>query len=208
MVSGEVKGVSDHRKRGGAGAPRTGSEILDEKRAAFSAVRGPELGAALAVVSREEETPVHDEERFREGLAATQARERAATTTMTGPHRDDFDLLIDHVDMGTFASRGESRTLALTLRLAEAGYLARVRQEAPIVLLDDVLSEMDASRRQRVLEQVCQYQQVLITTTDQDLVRDFFGPTARYYQVLGGRVCAIPNGQMNSSGLLTPGGLG
>lgn len=145
------------------------------------------------------------EERFREALAAAQPRERATGATVIGPHRDDFNLLLDHVDMGTFASRGQARTLALTLRLAEAGYLARVRQEAPIVLLDDVLSEMDSSRRQRVLEQVCQYQQVLITTTDLDLVRDFFGPSAVYYQVQEGRVCAIPTGQANSTGLPTPG---
>ncbi|MCH8280537.1 MAG: DNA replication/repair protein RecF [Chloroflexi bacterium] len=148
------------------------------------------------------------EERFREALAAAQARERATGATVIGPHRDDFNQLLDQVDMGTFASRGQARTLALTLRLAEAGYLARVRQDAPIVLLDDVLSEMDSSRRQRVLEQVCQYQQTLITTTDLDLVRDFFGPSAVYYQVQGGRVCAVPSGQTNSAGLGTPGGLG
>ena len=139
------------------------------------------------------------EERFREALAAAQARERATATTVIGPHRDDFDMVLDHVDMGTFASRGQARTLALTLRLAEAGYLAQVRQEAPIVLLDDVLSEMDASRRRRVLEQVCQYQQTLITTTDLDLVRDFFGQSAVYYQVQGGRVCAVPSGRVNSA---------
>ena len=128
------------------------------------------------------------EERFRQSLAASQQRERAVATTTVGPHRDDFDILLGQVDMSTFASRGQARTLALTLRLAEAAYLASVRVEAPIVLLDDVLSEMDDSRRRRVLEKVSQYQQALITTTDVGLVRDFFGPGATYYKVDGGDV--------------------
>ena len=128
------------------------------------------------------------ETRFREELASVQARERATATTVVGPHRDDFDLLIEGVDMGTFASRGQARTLALTLKLAEAAYLADTRSEGPLVLLDDVLSEMDSLRRRRVLEQTAQYQQILITTTDLDLVAGYFGDRASYFEVQGGLV--------------------
>ena len=128
------------------------------------------------------------ETRFREELASVQARERATATTVVGPHRDDFDLLIDGVDMGTFASRGQARTLALTLKLAEAAYLTDTRSEGPMVLLDDVLSEMDSIRRQRVLEQTAQYQQILITTTDLELVVGYFGDRASYFEVCGGSV--------------------
>ncbi|MCH8898216.1 MAG: DNA replication/repair protein RecF, partial [Chloroflexi bacterium] len=90
-----------------------------------------------------------------------------------------------------FASRGEARTLALTLRLAEASYLSAARGDEPVVLLDDVLSEMDPARRQRVLEKVGRYQQSLITTTDIDLVRGHFGSAASYFRVEGGRVTAL-----------------
>ena len=128
------------------------------------------------------------ETRFREELASVQARERATATTVVGPHRDDFDLLIEGVDMGTFASRGQARTLALTLKLAEAAYLADTRAEGPMVLLDDVLSEMDSLRRRRVLEQTAQYQQILITTTDLELVAGYFGDRASYFEVQGGSV--------------------
>ena len=93
--------------------------------------------------------------------------------------------------MGTFASRGQARTIALTLRLGEAAYLSSVRKEAPIILLDDVLSEMDSSRRLRVMEQVTQYQQTLITTTDLEPVRNFFGPAASYFRVGEGKVCRV-----------------
>ena len=96
--------------------------------------------------------------------------------------------MINDLDMGTFASRGQARTLALALRLAEASYLASVRSERPIVLLDDVLSEMDAERRHRVLEKTGEYEQTLITTTDLEPMQQFFGPAAKYFQVTGGGV--------------------
>ena len=140
------------------------------------------------------------ESRFRQSLSAFRQRELATSMTVVGPHRDDFKLLVNGMDMGTFASRGQTRTLALTLRLAEVAYLAAVRGEGPIVLLDDVLSEMDAGRRRRVLEKVVQYQQVLITTTDLDLVRDFFGPKATYFQVGGGGVAPLSDDSGSAEG--------
>ena len=57
------------------------------------------------------------------------------------------------------------------------------------MLLDDVLSEMDASRRRRVMEETARYQQTLITTTDVDLVRDYYGSSAGYFRVENGKVC-------------------
>ena len=125
---------------------------------------------------------------FREVLESRRARELATGNTAVGPHRDDFRLVVDGVNMGTFASRGQARTLALTLRLAEASYLSQVRREEPVVLLDDVLSEMDEQRRTRVLEKVAGYGQSLITTTDLDLVRRFFGDGATYLRVGNGKV--------------------
>ena len=146
----------------------------------------PSVPVPVSVSGAEAEAEL--ETRFREELASVQARERATATTVVGPHRDDFDLLIDGVDMGTFASRGQARTLALTLKLAEAAYLADTRSEGPMVLLDDVLSEMDSLRRRRVLEQTTQYQQILITTTDLELVAGYFGDRASYFEVQGGSV--------------------
>ncbi len=131
------------------------------------------------------------EESYRQALAAAFQRERAQVATAVGPHRDDFNLTIDGVDMGTFASRGQARTLALTLRLAEAEVLTAVRGESPIVLLDDALSEIDSFRRTRVLEKASQYQQVLITTTDLEQVLEYFGVAATYHSVTGGQV--LPN---------------
>ena len=131
------------------------------------------------------------EDGFREALAAARGRERATAATAVGPHRDDFGMSIEQVDMGIYASRGQARTLALTLKLSEAAYLTAARSDGPLVLLDDVLSEMDASRREKVLGKANQYQQALITTTDVDLVRDYFGGDATYFQVEAGVVSPV-----------------
>ena len=108
--------------------------------------------------------------------------------TAVGPHRDDFKLLVNDVDMGIYGSRGQARTIALAMRLAEVAYLASIRGEGPIVLLDDVLSEMDSFRRNRVLDKALQYQQVIITTTDLEMIQNGTLPNATYYEVQSGNV--------------------
>ena len=127
-------------------------------------------------------------ESYQEALRTVQARERATAATAAGPHRDDFDIIGNGVDMRAFASRGQARSLALALRLAEAETLSAVRGRRPLLLLDDALSEMDAARRRRVLEKAADYPQVMITTTDVEQVSGFFGETAAYFRVEDGRV--------------------
>ena len=128
------------------------------------------------------------EREFAAALEASRRKERSSGSTLVGPHRDDFRLLVNDVDMRTYGSRGQCRTLALTLRLAESSYLSADRGEGPIVLLDDVLSEMDSFRRERVLEKALQYQQVIITTTDLEPFLRSPISGASYLQVEGGKV--------------------
>ena len=127
-------------------------------------------------------------EGYREALQEVAGREQATAATAVGPHRDDFDISVNGVDMRAFASRGQARTLALALRLAEAETLSAARGTGPLLLLDDALSEMDASRRVRVLEKASAYPQVMITTTDPEQVSGFFGARATYFSVDGGEV--------------------
>ena len=102
---------------------------------------------------------------FLKGLEASREREIRLGSTALGPHRDDFQLRVNNVDMGVYSSRGQARTLALTLRLAEAQYLTAYKGE-PLLLLDDILSELDERRRAQVLERVLEYVQSAITATD------------------------------------------
>ena len=125
---------------------------------------------------------------FREELKKSAAREQATAVTAVGPHRDDIMILANGLFANSFASRGEARTIALAMRLAEAEYLSQTRGDDPIILLDDVFSEMDAPRRERVLQKVASYRQALITTTEIEPARAHFGDSAAYFHVGNGEV--------------------
>ena len=125
---------------------------------------------------------------FRRQLQQQASRESATGVTAVGPHRDDFIIVANGFLASDFASRGEARTIALALRLAEAEYLSRIRADDPIILLDDVFSEMDKQRRERVLFKASGYRQALITTTDVEPVRAHFGEDATYFRVADGTV--------------------
>ena len=86
--------------------------------------------------------------------------------TVYGPHRDDFEIMINNIDAAKYASRGQCRTIVLSMKLAEANYLMNYRKQEPILLLDDILSELDSSRRRKILEKATEYQQCFITSTD------------------------------------------
>lgn len=125
---------------------------------------------------------------FQRELQRVMAREQATGVTAVGPHRDNFATYVNGLDAVSFASRGEARTIALALRLAEAEYLAEVRGDDPVILLDDVFSEMDDRRRERVLQKVARYRQTLVTTTDVGPVREALGDSAAYFRVSDGTV--------------------
>lgn len=105
-----------------------------------------------------------------ESLHDRRRREVAQGVTVTGPHRDDLRILLNGMDVGAYASRGQCRTVVLSMKLAEAGYLKARRGQEPILLLDDVLSELDVDRREHVLDQAAQYEQSIITTAQVDSV--------------------------------------
>lgn len=98
--------------------------------------------------------------------------------TAYGPHRDDFTLELDAHLANETASRGEVRTLLLALKLIEMTILEQERDQAPLLLLDDVFSELDGTRR-RALTEVLATHQTFITTTDADLVVQHFTDTCQ-----------------------------
>jgi DNA replication and repair protein RecF len=87
--------------------------------------------------------------------------------SLVGPHRDEFVFQINKLDARSFASQGQHKTLLVALKLAEFYYLKERCNETPILLLDDVLSEMDGRRSQRLLEATAELGQVFITSTDE-----------------------------------------
>ncbi len=121
-------------------------------------------------------------------LRAVRAREVAQGVTVIGPHRDDLDIALDGQPAGAFASRGQARSIALALKLAEAAVVTGSAGRKPILALDDVLSELDATRRRLVLDGVCGYDQVLLTTADFGLIDDTYLANAIKFAVRDGTV--------------------
>jgi DNA replication and repair protein RecF len=80
-------------------------------------------------------------------LAQSRGRERACRLTLVGPHRDELALQIDDRPVTQFGSEGQKRTLAIALKMAQAEYLGGVHGVPPVLLIDDVMGELDAQRR-------------------------------------------------------------
>lgn len=113
-------------------------------------------------------------ETFLAYLRQVRAEEINRGVTLVGPHRDDFHFLVDGIDMTLYGSRGQQRTAALSTKLAEVSLMQQTTGETPVLLLDDVMSELDAERRKQVIKVVDQAGQALLTTTDwEDYEADF-----------------------------------
>ena len=130
-------------------------------------------------------------EQLRDALDERRGREIAQGMTVCGPHRDDFELLVDGMEAAAYASRGQSRTAVLSMRLAEAQHLKDRQGQEPVLLLDDVLSELDASRREHVLRRAVRYEQCFVTTSDPASASDALLANATRLTVQDGRVQII-----------------
>lgn len=128
------------------------------------------------------------QEAFRARLRSMQSEEIVRGMTLSGPHRDDLLFLNGQIDLRTYGSRGQQRTAVLALKLAEVALMARVTGEQPILLLDEVMSELDASRRQYLSQQIAQVEQSLVTTTDLDALTPDVLKLAAVYSVSQGRL--------------------
>lgn len=129
--------------------------------------------------------------RMIKALSNLRNREIGAGATLVGPHRDDVTVEIDGLPADSFASRAQQRTAALSLRIAEASYLRRALGDDPIVLLDDVLSELDTRRRRGVLEFLDTFQQVVVTTAEPDRVREVMTRASGRFIVTAGAITRV-----------------
>ncbi|MEG4589681.1 DNA replication/repair protein RecF [Microcoleus sp. MOSTC5] len=102
---------------------------------------------------------------FLEKIQKRAIAEQFQGTTLVGPHRDDIIFTINSTPARQYASQGQQRTLVLALKLAELQLIEEVVGEAPLLLLDDVLAELDLSRQNQLLETIQERFQTLITTT-------------------------------------------
>ncbi|GAC1433646.1 MAG: DNA replication/repair protein RecF [Ktedonobacteraceae bacterium] len=103
---------------------------------------------------------------YLEQLREVRKKEILQGVCLLGPHRDDLEFVANSINMLTYGSRGQQRTVALATKLAELTYMRDSTGDEPILLLDDVFSELDHRRREYLLQQVREHQQVFLTATD------------------------------------------
>ncbi len=127
-----------------------------------------------------------------EKLAKTNGREVVAATTLIGPHRDDFEILLEGRNLAHYGSRGEQRTATLAFKLAQLEYMAKLLGKRPILLLDDVFSELDADHRAHVVEIVSK-QQTIIATVELENIPQSFLDQARILKVENGKIKLVAN---------------
>lgn len=125
---------------------------------------------------------------FKERLMEIRQDEIARGQTLIGPHRDEVRFLANGIDLGTYGSRGQVRTTMLSMKMAEVSWMHQRTGEYPVLLLDEVLAELDPTRRLDLQERLVESEQALLTTTDLDLFTADFKKNAAHWQVEQGTI--------------------
>lgn len=125
-----------------------------------------------------------DEQYFLSVLEKNKDREIELGFSLIGPHRDDFDFYINGMEMKLYSSQGQIRTAILSLILSESDIICDMFGEHPIILLDDIMSELDEERRKYLLSKI-KDKQVIITCTDKE---DFKSDKVKFFHIQNGKI--------------------
>ena len=123
---------------------------------------------------------------FYDALSSARDVDRKMKTTTKGPHRDDISLKIGDMDIRTFGSQGQQRTAALSLKLSEITVMEKKIKDRPVLLLDDVLSELDRDRQNFLLSSIKDIQTMITCTGLDEFVRNNFHADSVFHVVRGG----------------------
>ncbi|TME69978.1 MAG: DNA replication/repair protein RecF [Chloroflexi bacterium] len=147
---------------------KVATEIVDARAKAVSELEpvAARCHRQIAVGERLEIRYIGPPENLAQAVQNSLAEDLRRGTTSIGPHRDDLLVLLDGQDARSFASQGQQRTAVVSLKLAEAALIEARTGERPVLLLDDVLSELDGERRAALLNEVAGGGQVIITSVE------------------------------------------
>lgn len=154
---------------------RYGSEVIRRRRE-FTSQIAEIVGRTHAGISGGEESlrvsyePNVTEEEFAEKLRRMRPRDLGARATLSGPHHDDLKFEIGGIDVRRFGSQGQQRTAALSLKLAEIELVKMRTGDSPVLLLDDVLSELDTKRQVHLLAEIRNVQTIVTCTGLDDFI--------------------------------------
>ena len=126
-------------------------------------------------------------EEFEKKLQYSQEKDIKLKQTTVGPHRDDFSFIVENVDIRKFGSQGQQRTAALSLKLSEIELVKKITKDTPILLLDDVLSELDSNRQNYLLNSIGDIQTIITCTGLEEFVNNRF-EINRVYKVENGNI--------------------
>ena len=163
-------------------------EAIQQRRRAYLERLGPLACSNYAELSHgAERMELHYAAQFEPGgladlLRARQSEELRAGQSLCGPHREDIELLLDGQPAKVFASQGQQRSVVLSLKMAEAAAAAAITGEHPVLLLDDVLSELDDGRKQYLLTRMRE-KQTFVTSCDDTA---FLKTDGEVYRMNGG----------------------
>ncbi len=131
--------------------------------------------------------PVDDDESlkdaFKRELNKKMNKEIERGYTLCGPHRDDLKLEVNGEDVRKYGSQGQQRTVALALKLSELEFMKSESGEYPVLLLDDVFSELDSRRRELLMEFIGSRVQTFLTTTDRVLAEEVTADEKHFYKI-------------------------
>ena len=160
---------------------RNGKVIQEKRERTFEEI-GPvilENGKILGERNTEVEVMYKKNEINEDRLEEYKNKEIAAMTTLIGPHRDDFEILFNGHDVSNFGSRGEQRSCVLALKIGEVKFIKNKKSDSPVLLLDDIFSELDDKHQKAVLGTI-EDKQTIITSTS---TPNFLGSDLQFFKL-------------------------
>lgn len=124
---------------------------------------------------------------FEEKMKKSQERDIRTKMTSVGPHRDDFSFIVNGIDIRKYGSQGQQRTAALSLKLSEIELVKKITKDTPVLLLDDVLSELDSNRQNYLLNSIGDIQTIITCTGLDEFINNRF-EINKIFRVENGKV--------------------
>ena len=146
-------------------------------------------GKEELIVNYEPDVKVDD---FELKMKENQEKDIRFKLTSTGPHRDDFSFMVGNIDIRKFGSQGQQRTAALSLKLSEIELVRKITKDNPILLLDDVLSELDSNRQNYLLSTIGEIQTIITCTGLDEFVNNRF-EIDKVFQIENGKIIGGSN---------------
>ena len=126
--------------------------------------------------------------KFIDKLKSNYSRDKMYGMTLIGPHRDDYSIFLNDKDLSLYGSQGQNRSAILSLKIAELDIFKSIFGEYPILLLDDIFSELDLDKRNRLVKYIVNDVQTIITTTDLNMIDNSLVKNAKIFNVCDGKI--------------------